>query len=222
MPWLAFGLAGLVLAASVVTGSLWHELPEHFAGRGSFGWPALEAGRWWTLASSLLLTRNAFMAVTMMLAVSIGLGLYERMVGPGRALWVALVGHVTGSVVVALGAGALGRTGWSVAERAAANLDYGASMVVAAALGAIASRSGDRRLLRLAIIGPPVVLLLHHQLADWAHLVACPAGYLVDGARRPRPAALAAFATAALTGWLVLYGPAAVVVTTNEIRFSNL
>ncbi|MCA1845949.1 MAG: hypothetical protein LC792_22715, partial [Actinobacteria bacterium] len=41
-------------------------------------------------------------------------------------------------------------------------------------------------------------------------------------ARRPRPAALAAFATAALTGWLVLYGPAAVVVTTNEIRFSNL
>jgi S-formylglutathione hydrolase FrmB len=121
---------------------------------------------------------------------------------------------------VALGAGALGRTGWPVAERAAANLDYGASMVVAAALGAIASRSGDRRLIRLAVIGPPVVLLFHHQLADWAHLVACPAGYLVDGARRPRPAAVAALATAALTAWLVLYGPEAVVVTTNEIRFA--
>jgi hypothetical protein len=221
-PWLALALAALVLGTSVVTGSLWHELPAHFAGRGSFGWPALEAGRWWTLASSLLLTRNAFMALTMALAVAVGLGVYERMAGPGRALAVALVGHVTGSVVVALGAGALGRTGWSVAERAAANLDYGASMVVAAALGAVASRRGDRRLLRLAIIGPPVVLLLHHQLADWAHLVACPAGYLVDGARRPRPAAFAALATAALTGWLVLYGPSAVVVTTNEIRFSNL
>jgi len=63
------------------------------------------------------------------------------------------------------------------------------------------------------------VLLLHHQLADWAHLVACPAGFLVDGARRPRRATVAAFATAALTAWLVLYGPAAVVDTTNQIRF---
>jgi enterochelin esterase-like enzyme len=210
-----------VLATSVVTGSLWHELPARFAGRGSFGWPALEAGRWWTLASSLLLTRNAFMAITMAVAVAAGLGLYERRAGPGRALAVALVGHVTGSVVVALGAGALGRTGWTVAERAAANLDYGASMVVAAALGAMASRSRDRRLLRLALFGPPLVLLLHHQLADWAHLVACPAGYLVDGARRPRPAAMAALATAALTGWLVLYGPQAVVDSTNEIRFAQ-
>ena len=218
-PWLAFGLAGAVLSASVFTGSLWHELPARFAGRGSFGWPALEAGRWWTLASSLLLTRDTFMALTMALAVAAGLGLYERRAGPGRALAVALVGHVTGSVVVALAAGALGRTGWPVAVRAAANLDYGASMVVAAALGAIASRSGDHRLVRLAIVGPPVVLLLHHQLADWAHLVACPAGYLVDGARRPRPAAVAAVATAVLTGWLVLYGPEAVVVTTNQIRF---
>jgi enterochelin esterase-like enzyme len=220
-PWLALGLAGLVLAASVLTGSLWHELPARFAGRGSFGWPALEAGRWWTLASSLLLTRNIFMAVTMAAAVAAGLGIYEWRAGPGRALAVALVGHVTGSVVVALGAGALGRTGWPVAERAAANLDYGASMVVAAALGAMASRSRDRRLLRLALFGPPLVLLLHHQLADWAHLVACPAGYLVDGARRPRPAAVAAFATAALTGWLVLYGPQAVVDSTNEIRFAH-
>ncbi|HKN40956.1 MAG TPA: alpha/beta hydrolase-fold protein, partial [Acidimicrobiia bacterium] len=203
------------------TGSLWHELPARFAGGGSFGWPALQAGRWWTLASSLILTRDTFMALTMALAVGAGLGLYERRAGPGRALAVALVGHVTGSVVVALGVGALGRTGWPVAERAAANLDYGASMVVAAALGAMASRSGDRRLLRVAMFGPPLVLLLHHQLADWAHLVACPAGYLVDGARRPRPAAVAALATAALTGWLVLYGPEAVVVTTTEIRFAQ-
>ena len=220
-PWLAIGLAGLVLATSVVTGSMWHDLAPRFAGGGSFGWPALQAGRWWTLVTSLLLTRNTFMALSMALAVAAGLGLYERWAGPGRALAVALVGHVTGSVVVALGVGALGRTGWPVAERAAANLDYGASMVVAAALGAMASRCGDRRLVRVAIFGPPLVLLLHHQLADWAHLVACPAGYLVDGARRPRPAALAALATAALTGWLVLYGPEAVVVTTTEIRFAN-
>jgi len=220
-PWLALGLAGLVLATGVLTGSLWHGLPARYAGGESFGWPALQAGRWWTLATSLVLTRDTFMALSMALAVAAGLGVYERLAGPGRALAVALVGHVTGSVVVALGVGALGRTGWPVAERAAANLDYGASMVVAAALGAMASRRGDRWLVRLALFGPPVVLLFHHQLADWAHLVACPAGYLVDGARRPRPAAVAALATAALTGWLVLYGPSAVVDTTTEIRFAT-
>src|SRR5258708_40344691 len=44
-PGLAFGLAGLVLGASVVTGSLWHELPARFAGGGSFGWPAPPARR---------------------------------------------------------------------------------------------------------------------------------------------------------------------------------
>jgi hypothetical protein len=219
-PWLALGLAGAVLLTSLVTGSLWHELPARFAGRGSFGWPALEAGRWWTLASSLLLSRDTFMALTMALAVAVGLGLYEWQAGPGRALAVALVGHGTGSVVVALAAGALGRTGWPVAVRAAANLDYGASMVVAAALGALAARTGDRRLIRLAVFGPPVVLLLHHQLADWAHLVACPAGYLVDGARRPRPAAVGAVATAVFTAWLIVYGPQAVVSTTNELRFA--
>src|SRR5438270_8031964 len=137
-PWLALMLGGLVLGASVVTGSLWRELPLRFAGRGSFGWPALEAGRWWTLASSLVLTRDAFMALTMAAAVAAGLGVYERRAGPGRALAVALVGHVTGSVVVALGAGAVGRTGWALAGRAAADVDFGGSMVVAASVGSIA------------------------------------------------------------------------------------
>src|SRR5256885_11879875 len=128
------------------------------------------------------LGRNMFMPCAMAAAEAVGLGLDGRRVGPGRALAVALVGHVTGSVVVALGAGALGRTGWPVAERAAANLDYGASMGGAAALGAMASRTRGRRPLPLALYGPPLVLPLHHQLADLAHPVACPAAHLLDRA----------------------------------------
>jgi hypothetical protein len=219
-PWIAISLAAAILAVAALTGSLWGELPLRAAGWGSFGWPALVAGRWGTLVSSLVLTRDPFMALTMAAAVAGALGVYERQAGHGRALAVAAVAHVTGSVLVALGAGALGRTGWPVAVRAAENLDYGASMVVAGALGALASR--HRRLVPVVGAGVVVALAVHHQLADWAHLVAAPAGYLADHARRPRRALVALAATAALTAWLVVDGWLVVVNTTDHVRFASL
>ncbi len=219
-PWVALSLAATILAVAALTGSLWGELPLRVAGWGSFGWPALAAGRWGTLVTSLVLTRDPFMALTMAAAVAGALGFYERQSGHGRALAVAAVAHVTGSVLVALGAGALGRMGWPVAVRAAENLDYGASMVVAGAVGALASR--HRRLLSVVGVGVVVALVVHHQLADWAHLVAAPAGYLTDRARRPRRALVALVGTAALTAWLIIDGWLIVVDTTDHVRFASL
>jgi hypothetical protein len=217
----AGALAATIAVVAACTGSLWHEVPRSVAGWGSFGWPALIAGRWWTAASSLFLTRDPFMALTMPLAVVAALGAYERRAGPWRALAVAVVGHMTGSVVVALGAGALGRTGWPVGVRAAENLDYGASMVVAAALGALASRTADRRIARLVAAGVVGALVFHHQLADWAHLVAAPAGFASDRARRPRLAVVALAMTGVLTAWLALDGAQAVVQGTDAVRFEG-
>jgi hypothetical protein len=218
--WISFSLAAAILAVAALTGSLWGELPLRVAGWGSFGWPALAAGRWGTLVSSLVLTRDPFMALTMAAAVAGALGVYERQSGHGRALAVAAVAHVSGSVLVAVGAGALGRTGWPVAVRAAENLDYGASMVVAGAVGALASR--HRRLLPVVGVGVVVALVVHHQIADWAHLVAAPAGYLADRARRPRRALMALAGTAALTAWLVVNGWLVVVDATDDVRFASL
>ena len=220
VPWIAVLLGAAILAVAALTGSLWGELPVGVASWGSFGWPALTAGRWGTLVSSLVLTRDPFMALTMAAAVAGALGVYERRSGHGRALAVAAVGHVSGSVLVAVGAGALGRTGWPLAVRAAENLDYGASMVVAAALGALASR--HRRLVPAVGVGVFVALLVHHQLADWAHLVAAPSGYLADRARRPRRALVALAGTAVLTAWLIVAGSAAVITTTDHFRFAAL
>lgn len=213
-----------ILATAGLTGSLWHEIPPRVADGASFGWPTLVAGRWWTLASSLVLTRDPFMALTMPAAVALALGAYEQRAGHVRALAVAAVGHGTGSVLVALGAGALERTGWPVAVRAAQNLDYGASMVVAAALGALTLRLGDRRLARALGAGVVLAVLVHHQLADWAHLVAAPAGYLSDLAHRPRRAAVALVFTALLTAWLLVDGSAAVIDSDSPrtVRFASL
>jgi hypothetical protein len=133
---------------------------------------------------------------------------------------VAAVGHLTGSVVTALGVGTLGRTWWPVGVRAAQNLDYGASMVAAAALGGLASRVDDRRLTRLIGAGAVLALLLHHQLADWAHLVAIPAGYVSDRARRPRLAGVNLLFTGVLTVWLAVYGPQVVIQEADAVRFA--
>lgn len=181
-PWVALSLAGAIITVAVLTGSLWRPLPGGLKSWGAFGWPSVVSGRWWTLFTSLLLTRDPFMAITMAAAVGAALGVYERRAGHRRALAVAAVGHVTGCVVVAVGAAVVGRIGWPVAEHVARSVDYGASAVVAAALGALSARNG--RLRFLVVAGALLALAVHHESADWSHLVAVPTGLLVARARR--------------------------------------
>ncbi|HEX2738071.1 MAG TPA: hypothetical protein VHP57_08045, partial [Acidimicrobiia bacterium] len=177
VPWVAIGLAAAILATAFSTGAILHELPLRIAGPGSFGWPSLRAGRWWTVFTSFALTRNWFMAMTMPVALFVAVALYERRAGHVRALTVVALGHVTGSVLVALGSAGLGWTGVPFLVRAAQNLDYGGSMAVAAACGALASRVGDRRLRWLVFSFVVLGVPLHHQMADWGHLIALPVGF---------------------------------------------
>jgi hypothetical protein len=220
-PWVALVLAGSVLATAVVTGVFVHELSPLVAGRGSFGWPALRAGRWWTLGTSFLLTRNWFMATTMPVCLFLAISLYERRAGHVRAFWVAATGHVTGSVIVAIGAGAVGWSGQPILVRAAQNMDYGASMAIAAALGALASRTGDRRFRILVFTIAVLALPLHHQMADWGHIVAVPTGYAIDRVRRLRPSIALFTLIAAVTAVLTSFGPAAVDATAETLRFGD-
>ena len=220
-PWMALVLGGSVLVTAVATGVLVHELSPVVAGRGSFGWPALRAGRWWTLGTSFVLTRNWFMAATMPVCLFLAVGLYERRAGHVRAFWAATAGHVTGSVVVAVGAGALGWSGQPILVRAAQNMDYGASMSIAAALGALASRTGDRRFRILVFSVALLALPLHHQMADWGHIVAVPTGYVIDRVRRLRPSLALFAALAAVTAVLTSFGPAAVDATADTLRFGD-
>ena len=220
-PWVALALAGSVLVTALATGVFVHELSAVVAGRGSFGWPALRAGRWWTLGTSFVLTRNWFMAATMPVCLFLAVALYERRAGHVRAFWAAISGHVTGSVIVAVGAGGLGWSGQPVLVRAAQNMDYGASMSIAAVLGALASRAGDRRLRILVFTVAVLALPLHHQMADWGHIVAVPTGYAIDRVRRLRPS-LALFAVlATVTAVLTSFGPAAVDATADTLRFGD-
>jgi hypothetical protein len=198
-PWVAVGLAGAVVATAVVTGAYTHEVPARLGAWAGTGWPTLLAGRWWTLGTSFLLTRDWFMASTMPLCLFLGLAPYERRAGHTRTFLVAAVGHVTGTVIVALAFAPFALTHVGVLVRAADNVDYGGSMAIAAGLGALVGFVGDRRLTRIAIAIAVGGLLLHHQMADWGHVVALPLGYAVARVRSPRDVARLALAVVLLT-----------------------
>ncbi len=97
-----------------------------------------------------------------------------------------MVGHVTGTVIVALAFAPLALTHVPMLVRAADNVDYGGSMAIAAGLGALVGFVHDRRLTLLAIALGVAGLLVHHQMADWGHAVALPLGYLVSRKSSPR------------------------------------
>ena len=193
VPWVAVALSGSIVVTALVTGAYGREIPAELGLRWSTGWPALVAGRWWTLGTSFVLTRDRFMAATMPICLAVSLGLYERRAGHARALAVALVGHAVGTVVLAVAFSPLAWTGVPTLVKAADNLDYGGSMAIAAACGALASRVRDRRFTFLVVGIGVVALPVHHQMADWGHLVALPLGFVVDRS---------AIATAAIRAFL--------------------
>jgi hypothetical protein len=178
-PWVALGLAASVIATAVVTGAYLHEVPARLGAWAGVGWPTLLDGRWWTLGTSFVMTRDWFMASTMPICLFLGLSFYERRAGHTRAFAVAMIGHITGTVIVSLAFAPLALTHVPMLVRAADNVDYGGSMAIAAGLGALVGFVHDRRLAVITLALVVGGLLLHHQMADWGHAAAVPLGYLV-------------------------------------------
>jgi hypothetical protein len=173
-----------VLATGVRFGVVHHNLPLSVAFESGFSGRALLAGRFHTVLSSQLLTRDGFMLMSILGSLALMLGGYELLAGSRPAAVVAVVGAIAGPVVVALVLSAGSALNIGVAARTLSTVDYGASAVTAAAGGALVGIL-NRRWLRIAavvfVIGG---LVLHHQMADWEHLVAFPLGYAIANSPR--------------------------------------
>jgi hypothetical protein len=130
------------------------------------------------------------MASTMPLCLFAAVALYERRAGHARALGVAIIGHISGTVLIALAFAPLALTHVPMLVRAADNVDYGGSMVIAASLGALAGLLHDRRVSAVVFAVALAAIAVHHQMSDWGHLAAIPLGYALgratDGARARR------------------------------------
>jgi hypothetical protein len=72
-------------------------------------------------------------------------------------------------------------------------------MAIAAGLGALVGFVGDRRLTRLAVTLAVGGLLVHHQMADWGHVVALPLGYAIARVHSSRDVVRLALVILALT-----------------------
>ena len=170
-----------IIAAVVSTGVRMRivggELPLSTAYRSGFSGHGLLAGRFDTLLTSQLLTRDHFMFASMVVSLAVMLGGYEMLAGSKRAAIVAATGAIAGPGIVTLVLGAGAALHDDFATRTLSTLDYGASAITAAAGGALVA-TVDRRWLKwgalLFVVGGVV---LHRQMADWEHLVACPLGF---------------------------------------------
>ena len=163
------------------------QLPERRLLAGAFSARSLANGDFSRLLTSTLLTRDIFMTISIVLSLLVTVGAYEVIAGHLRVGVVAVITAVAGPVGVAAGLGALSAAGIGWASGPMATVDIGASAMVAGASGALAIAIGQRRVtaaLALFILGG---LLMHHQLADWEHLVAFPVGMLLARLLGPRP-----------------------------------
>jgi enterochelin esterase-like enzyme len=176
-PIVTAALIGAVAAVAFRLGVMTHGLPLRVAYARGFSGRAVISGRWTTVPTSQLLTRDTFMAVSIVLSLAIMLGLYEAAAGWARAAAVAISSALAGPLVVTAVLGIGSALGIAYASRTLETLDYGASAITAGGGGALVCVLGDRRLRIAAMAFVLGGLLLHHQLADWEHLVAFPLGY---------------------------------------------
>lgn len=173
-----------VLATGIRFGVVHHNLPLTIAFRSGFSGRSLLAGRFHTVLSSQLLTRDGFMLMSILASLAVMLGGYEMLAGSRPAAIVAVSGAIAGPVVVALVLAAGSALNIGLAARTLSTLDYGASAITAAAGGGLVAVL-DRRWLRMAAVVFVVGgLVLHHQMADWEHVVAFPLGYAIASSPR--------------------------------------
>ena len=156
-----------------------------FSGRG-----LISMHRWQPLLSSIFMTRNIFMVVSLTASLAATLVVYERIAGSIRAAIVAIVAGIGG---LAASAGVLwlaSRAGSDLADRTLSTFDFGASTIVAGAAGALVGVMRRTRLTWFVILWLAVGAILHHQLADLMHIVAftlcAPVGMLLSVSRRAR------------------------------------
>jgi S-formylglutathione hydrolase FrmB len=156
-----------------------HELALRTSLRYGFSGRALSQGRWGTVLTSQFLTRDAFMAVSICVSLLIMLGSYEMLAGSRRAMVVAVACGAGGPLVVAGLLGIGSALGVPFAGKTLSTIDFGASAITAGGAGAAIGLLGRRWLLGAACLFVLGGLVLHHQLADWEHLVSFPLGWFL-------------------------------------------
>jgi lysylphosphatidylglycerol synthetase-like protein (DUF2156 family) len=182
-------LIGALLVVGVVTGALWHPFHRNSGMEvWAYGWPALEAGRWWTPVTGTFLVGHPGLYL-FALASFAGMAYLEFRRGSRVALAYFTIGQLFAVLAAALLVWALSLTGWHWALTQAGALDVGPSggtfAAIAAAVGLL--RAPWRMRIWLLLLGYVfVTMLFWGNLDDIEHLLAVVLVLLVDRSLRPQ------------------------------------
>jgi len=174
----------VTLAFVVVIASIWArlevggQLPTTRFVAGAFSPRAVIQGRYSTLLTSTLLCRDIFMVISICISLLATMGTYEVVAGHIRAACLAVFAAVVGPLSILGGLSMLDLFGSTWARGRLETLDIGASAIVAASSGALAAIARYRPLTIGLVLFLISGLFVHHQLADWEHVLIFPWGYL--------------------------------------------
>ncbi len=193
---LSIGLAVLLVITAALTGTIAGSVSESTAQLWAAGvTTTIDAARWWTVATALVIPFDPFQLVFGVLAALVLLGVAERRLGTARA---ALAFVVTGVVGVALGTGlqwigSLAGEWWATGTSADLTLDpltgvVGALITATAFMGAL-----WRRRVRLVTLAVILVFVLYDGDSSNAYrLIAAMTGYVLGALLARDPSTLRA------------------------------
>ncbi|MBS7549089.1 bifunctional lysylphosphatidylglycerol flippase/synthetase MprF [Dietzia massiliensis] len=173
-------VTAVIVAALLVTGlvfeTLWRSARDaSWFPDVAYGVPALEGGRWWTLATGPWFGLTPLQHVSLLVLVAAGIGVGEWRLGPARTALVAATGQligVLGAVAVIVPGDAVG---WEWATELSVLLDVGCTTAVIAVLAAATATlvSPWRLRARAVLYGYVIVSFLFvGSLADLTHFIA--------------------------------------------------
>src|SRR5437763_2175585 len=177
-----------IVATAWRTGVFHHDLGLTTEYQYAYSGRQVQAGHWSTLFTNQLLTRNTFMCLSICLSVLVFVGFYEALAGSVRAIVVIVVTGIVGPLGVEAGLGLGNVLGSTWAANTLSTLDFGASAITAGGAGAVVALLPWRWRRMVALLVVLSGLPLHHQLADWEHLISFTFGFGLGLVLGPRPA----------------------------------
>jgi enterochelin esterase-like enzyme len=176
-----------IVATAWRTGVFHHDLSLTTEYQYAYSGRQIQAGHWSTLFTNQLLTRNTFMCLSICLSVLVFVGVYEALAGSVRAIVVIVITGIVGPLGVEAGLGVGNVLGSTWAANTLSTLDFGASAITAGGAGAVVALLRWRWLRIVALVIVLSGLPLHHQLADWEHLISFTFGFGLGLILGPRP-----------------------------------
>lgn len=182
-------LVAALLIVGILTGALWHPFHRNPGMEvWAYGWPALEAGRWWTPVTGTFLVGHPGLYLFAVASFA-GMAYLEFRRGTRVALAYFTIGQLFAVLAAALLVWALSLTGWQWAVTQAGALDVGPSGGAFAAIAAAVGLLGAPWRMRvwLLLLGYVfVTMLFWGNLDDIEHLLAVILVLFVDRSLRPQ------------------------------------